>query len=61
MFGCKILNINGAFHVYNDDKFISEHTTNAQAWKALDRIEREPVNSQEATSIWIEEKILKGD
>lgn len=32
---------------------ISEHETNAQAWRALDRMQNEPINKREDTADWV--------
>lgn len=45
----------------DDDEVIQEYDTHAQAWRALDRAQHEPVNKQEQTSQWIEDKILNGE
>lgn len=42
--------------VMYSDMVQSEHKTHALAWKALDRLQGEPVNPQEKIAHWIEGK-----
>lgn len=39
-----------------DDEIIGTFTTNAEAWRALDRHMREPVSKREDTADWISRK-----
>lgn len=46
------------FGVFCDGELIAEkvYSTHAQAWKAIDRLEGDPVNPQEKIAHWIEGK-----
>ncbi len=42
----------------SDGKVMRMCETNAEAWRAVDRLENEPINRQEELGDWISRKIL---
>ena len=54
-----VTKLNGKWVVLdNSGTIISEHDTNSQAWRAMDRLTSEPISKREATADYIWRKGL---
>lgn len=52
----------GLWEVRDDiGNVLSEHASNAQAWRQADRLNNEAVNKSQDTSDWIARKTLRGE
>jgi hypothetical protein len=45
----------------DEGRVASEHDTNSAAWRALDRLQNEPINKREAIADWVFRKIPAGE
>lgn len=52
----------GLWEVRDDcGNVVTEHQTNAQAWRQIDRLNNEAVNRSQATADWVADKMLRSE
>lgn len=57
-----VVKASDCWFVYNGNYFVAgPFKTNAEAWRALDRLEGQPINRSENTSDWSWNKRLHGE